>query len=290
MKFIALMASRHSTMVMPTESLRANDTVPTRPIGTNTCSSCTPSSTITPEANTWPASLLCESISHRSSTTPSRQMKPPATSTAEVSEPCTYVRCRVGIRWAMSSAAAIPAYIATPPSRGVGIACTSRSRGRATAPHRIATTRTTGVSRNVTAAATQKTSAYSRTGCRASDQPLVLSTPGPGVRGVRLDQCLDAGRHLRGRHAVAVAHRAADEGGDLLHLALSHALGGDRRGTQPDTGGHRRWLRVERDRVLVQRDPGRVGAGLGLLAGHPQLPQVDQGQVGVGAAGDRPHP
>jgi hypothetical protein len=56
----------------------------------------------------------------------------------------------------------MPTNIATPPRRGVGIACTSRSRGRATAPQRRAATRTTGVSRNVTAAAMQQTSAYSR--------------------------------------------------------------------------------------------------------------------------------
>ena len=51
---------------------------------------------------------------------------------------------------------------------------------------------------------------------------------------------------------------------------------------------HRR-LRVVRDRVLVQRDPRGVAARLGLGAGDADALQVDERQVGVGAAGDRAH-
>src|SRR5918994_6041074 len=218
---------------------------------------------MTPAAKTCPASLVSESSSQRSSSTPSRQMIAPAISTAVVSEPLRYVRCSVGIRLATSRATAMPPKIATPPRRGVGIACTSRSRGRATAPHRRASTRTTGVSRNVTAAAMQKTSAYSRTGNSA-----------PRVRGVRLDQRPNPRGDLLGR--ARLANRPADERGDILEVALGHSLRSDRRGSDADAGGHHRRLRVVRDRVLVQRDPGGVATRLRLLAGRPDLAEVDQ--------------
>ena len=43
--------------------------------------------------------------------------------------------------------AATPRYMATPPPRGVGITCTSRSRGAAIIRSRMAAIRTTGVAR-----------------------------------------------------------------------------------------------------------------------------------------------
>ena len=52
--------------------------------------------------------------------------------------------------------------MATPPPRGVGMTCTSRSRGAAIIRKRIATIRTTGVARKVTSAAVSRTTAYSR--------------------------------------------------------------------------------------------------------------------------------
>jgi hypothetical protein len=72
------------------------------------------------------------------------------------------VRCSAGSREATSTAAAKPKYIATPPPRGVGITCTSRSRGAAIIRSRMATIRTTGVVRKVTSAAVRRTTAYSR--------------------------------------------------------------------------------------------------------------------------------
>ena len=54
---------------------------------------------------------------------------------------------RKGRLLATASAAAKPPSIAMPPSRGVGIACTSRSRTCVMAPHRSAIRRATGVSR-----------------------------------------------------------------------------------------------------------------------------------------------
>ena len=55
---------------------------------------------------------------------------------------------------------------------------------------------------------------------------------------------------------------------------------------EPDAGGDRRLLRIERDGVLVGGDVGALQAGLGRLAGDVLGPQVDQHQVAVGAAGD----
>ena len=51
------------------------------------------------------------------------------------------------MRDATSSAAAMPMNIAAPPSLGVGIVCTSRSRTLVIAPIRTANRRTTGVTR-----------------------------------------------------------------------------------------------------------------------------------------------
>ena len=47
------------------------------------------------------------------------------------------VRCSAGSRVATRIAAATPRYIATPPPRGVGMTCTSRSRGAAIIRSRI---------------------------------------------------------------------------------------------------------------------------------------------------------
>ena len=47
----------------------------------------------------------------------------------------------------MNSASANPPSIATPPSRGIATAWTSRSRGRAIAPHATAGPRAIGVAR-----------------------------------------------------------------------------------------------------------------------------------------------
>ena len=47
---------------------------------------------------------------------------------------------------------------------------------------------------------------------------------------------------------------------------------------------------IERDGVLVEHDPGRVTALLGLGTRDAEGLQIEQGEVGVRAAGDRPHP
>src|SRR3954451_6606475 len=225
---------------------------------------------MTPAAAICPVSLVSASRPNLSSRTPSRQMSPPATSTAAVWE-SSNVRSSAGSRVATRIAAATPRYIATPPPRGVGMTCTSRSRGAAIIRQRIATIRTTGVARKVTRPAVSRTTAYSR--MVRSDGPCGL-----GVGGVGGHQLADGGAHLGAAAAFGVADRRPDERGDLLHVRLGHALGGDRRAADADAGGDRRRLRVERDRVLVEHDAGRVAASLGLGAGHAGLAQVEQRQ------------
>src|SRR5688572_8417397 len=119
--------------------------------------------------------------------------------------------------------------MATPPPRGVGITCTSRSRGAASIRARMAAIRTTGVVRNVTSAAVRRTTAYSRTG---SGGPR-----GFRVGGVGTDQVTDAGGDLRRPAAVVVPDGGADERGDRLHVALGHALGRHRGTAHADARG-----------------------------------------------------
>src|SRR3954465_5684471 len=84
-------------------------------------------------------------------------------------------------------AAATPRYMATPPPRGVGMTCTSRSRGAAIIRQRTATIRTTGVARKVPRAAVSRTTAYSRVA--PSDGPRGVGGGGTGTdqQGVQHD-------------------------------------------------------------------------------------------------------
>ncbi len=104
------------------------------------------------------------SRSNLSSSTPTRQINPPAASTPSTSDDDTNAPPSAGSCSAISTAAAKPAYTATPPIRGIGRECTSRSRIGVTAPSRTASSRTSPVSRKVTTTAVPKTSAYSRVG------------------------------------------------------------------------------------------------------------------------------
>ena len=123
--------------------------------GTGTRAAARPLDTMTPAASTWPASLVSASSSQRSSSAPSTQMtprRPAARSNRGLGERLTAASAAPGERRA---AGAKPANIATPPRRGVGTAWTSRSRGRSRAPP-ACRRRASGVSREVTAAATQR--------------------------------------------------------------------------------------------------------------------------------------
>ena len=92
-----------------------------------------------------------------------------------------------------------------------------------------------------------------------------------------------------GRGAVHVAHGPSDQARDLLHIALGHALCRDRRRADPNARGRHRRLRVVGNGVLVERDSGRVAARLRLLARDADAAQVDEREVGVGAARDGAH-
>ena len=86
-----------------------------------------------------------------------------------------------------------------------------------------------------------------------------------------------------------MAERLADDARDLFHLGLIHPERGRARGAHPDPRGIERRLWVERDPVLVDRDPDLVADGLGLLAADPERSQVAQGEVRVRPARDDPN-
>ena len=76
-------------------------------------------------------------------------------------------------------------------------------------------------------------------------------------------------------------------GRDLTHPVLAEPSGGQRRGPHPNAAGVERLPLVERDQVLVDRDPGPAQGGLGDLAGEPPGRHVDQDQVVIGPARDQ---
>src|SRR3954462_7489163 len=70
-----------------------------------------------------------------------------------------------------------------------------------------------------------------------------------------------------------------DHLGDLAHLRLAHATGGQRRGADPQAGGvHRRPL-VKWDRVAVDGDPALVEPVLGRLTVEAGRGEVDEDEV-----------
>ena len=75
---------------------------------------------------------------------------------------------------------------------------------------------------------------------------------------------------------------------DLLHLGLVHAERGRAGRPHADPARGERRQRVERDRVLVQRDADLVAHGLGVGAGDPERPQVDEREVRVRPAARPP--
>ena len=171
MKFIALVSTTVSSTVstMPCVWSRMTRLPPVGPSsGSHSTCHWTPNSTSTPAARICPASLAIASRSNLSSSTPTRQISPPAASTPTISDDETNAAPRAGSCSAISTAPAKPAYTATPPIRGIGSECTSRSRIGVTAPIRTAISRTTPVSRKVTTTAVPNTSAYSRAGIAKS--------------------------------------------------------------------------------------------------------------------------
>src|SRR3954449_10556119 len=151
--------------------------------------------------------------------------------------------------------------MATPPPRGVGITCTSRSLGAAIIRNRMATIRTTGVVRKVTSAAVRRTTAYSRTDSAAA---LRLVPRRLRVCRVSGNQLPDAGGDLGDAAAFGVADGGADEGRDLLHVGLGHALGRDRGASRPGFRRQGSGVPVQRGSVFFGAECGRRPAGLGV--------------------------
>src|SRR4051794_13458329 len=122
--------------------------------------------------------------------------------------------------------------MASPPSVGVAMAWTLRSPGWSTAPKRRASLTTSGVSSQVTTAATPPVSRY------GSSPPTTASARRVGreLADQRADLLADGGR----LGAVALGSQApADQVGHGRHLALAQAGRGLGRRAQPQTAGHK---------------------------------------------------
>ena len=166
-KFIALTVATVTAIVSNPAWSGSSTTVPMSPNGTYSRYQLTPMITRTPAAVSWPTNLVKASIPQRSSMIPTSTMTPPATTTAFMSSVYAKPLVRAGNSPARAIPASTPMYMPTPPRRGVGIAWTSRVRGTATAPVRVAMTRTTPVARYVMTAAASPTSISSRSGTPA---------------------------------------------------------------------------------------------------------------------------
>src|SRR4051812_6595548 len=116
----------------------------------------------------------------------------------------------------------------------------------------MATIRTTGVVRKVTSAAVRRTTAYSRTDSAAA---LRLVPRRLRVCRVSGNQLPDAGGHLGDAAAFGVADGGADEGRDLLHVGLGHALGRARGAAAPDARGDGGGLRSNGIAFLLSTMP-----------------------------------
>ena len=73
---------------------------------------------------------------------------------------------------------------------------------------------------------------------------------------------------------------------DLLKFGDAEPAGGYRRRAEANARSDRRLFRVIGDAVLVAGDVGPAKRKLGVLAGDPLRPKIDQEHMGVGAAGD----
>ena len=93
-----------------------------------------------------------------SSATPSRQTSVAPATIPRACRGWANTPERKGICAANVMATTSPAHIATPPRRGVGTVCTSRSRTGVVAPATRASSRARGVARKVTAVAISMTS------------------------------------------------------------------------------------------------------------------------------------
>jgi hypothetical protein len=84
----------------------------------------------------------------------------------------------------------------------------------------------------------------------------------------------------------AVLDGFLDQVGDVEHLVLLHAAGGDGGRAEADAAGLEGALRVEGNRVLVHRDAGLVEHFRNFLAGDVLRLEIDEHEMVIGRAGD----
>src|SRR5579875_1024806 len=193
MKLTALMVTTTTRMVSTVPWFGSRISV--SPPGSGTQFSSAPLQTRIAPAATCPASLLTGPSPHRSSTTPTATMSPPATS---------------------------PPYMARPPSSGIGTTWTSRSRAACIAFAAIAPLRTSGVSRYVTAAVISRRALRALSHCSPPAKPARSSAGPPGVPSPFRDRS-DPGRAGPGGPRSAGGRQRGD---------LAQPADGDRSGAQ----------------------------------------------------------
>ena len=153
------------------------------------------------------------------------------------------------------------------------------SDGATTAPKRIASSRTTGVSEQRRAERDREDDRVARHGHASRGQRFRVRRE---LRAEAVGLLADLGRD-----AVVVDVRAARV---PISDAISRISSGPMPavvhdgGAEPQPARDERLLGVVRDRVLVARDPGAVERLLRDLAGDAERPEVDEHQVVVGAA------
>src|SRR5947209_4523097 len=80
--------------------------------------------------------------------------------------------------------------------------------------------------------------------------------------------------------------RPGDEFSDHLHLFFFHPTASDRRSAETNAAGNERRTRIERNRVLIDRDAGAIKSFLRYFPGQFSFTQVQQHQMIVGTARD----
>ena len=202
---------------------------------------------------TWPISFVVQSRSKKSSSTPITTISVAAMRIAVIwrSLPSKNTTRKYGICDAISSAVSRPVYIATPPSRGVGRVCTSRSRISGYSLNRMPTRHMTIDIRKLTTAPASATSSVTITRSASVPPPRRAhrATPGPpGRRARRPGPARDPRFRERFRHDEGLGH------GGLERLPQDDALAQDDEGARA----------VDQPRRVHDGRRQRTGGGAGV--------------------------
>jgi hypothetical protein len=95
-----------------------------------------------------------------------------------------------------------------------------------------------------------------------------------------------AANAVESRIVAALVESLVDPGGNLAHLRLLHAAGGERRRAHANSGGLEGWVGVVGDGILVHRDAGLSQRQFGLRAEDALLENIDQHEVIVCSSGN----